>query len=222
MANKRWQSRKVSLIMTASLGKGFRMRMFGPVFGALLLAAVPVGAVAQDTSASSADAAELAEARAIIDVMFPPAQREQMFDKVLTDLTNQFRQSMPAEALNDPGLKAILDEFLASALARERPMMNRHLPEIMDSIAQAYVHEFSLAELKDIHAFALTPAGSHYLSRSSALIADPAVARVNTRIMAEAQALSRQMEDDLKAKIIAYLKAHPDVVKKLSAQAQSK
>jgi hypothetical protein len=196
--------------------------MLGPVFGALLLAAVPAGAVAQDTPASSADAAELAEARAIVDVMFPPAQREQMFDKVLTDLTSQFRQAMPAEALSDPGLKAILDEFLASALARERPMMNRHLPEIMDSIVQAYVHEFSLAELKDIHAFALTPSGSHYLSRSSALIADPAVARVNTRIMAEAQELSRQMGDELKAKILAYLKAHPDVAQKLSAQAQHK
>jgi len=86
----------------------------------------------------------------------------------------------------------------------------------------AYTREFSLAELKDIHAFAQTPAGTHYFSRTTAILGDPAVAEVNTEMMAEGQAMTQAKIAAFKPKLLDYLKAHPDVASKLQAESKSK
>jgi len=94
---------------------------------------------------------------------------------------------------------------------RQRAVMMKHLPIQMQAMATAYAREFSLAELKEIHAFAATPAGSHYLSQSLAIIGDPAVAKANTDEIAEIQTATQDLIPAFKEKAIAYLKAHPDV-----------
>jgi len=178
-----------------------------------VFAALPGSAMAQPAG----DPAELAEARAILAIMFPPAEREATFNKIGAALANQFRQSIPDAAFSDPGLKAIVDEALDKSIEVEKPVLARHLPGYFQAIENAYGREFSLAELKDIHAFALTPSGRHYLTRSSALISDPDFARENTQMMVDAQAATRDLVKELTAKMTAYLKAHPDVAGKIDA-----
>ena len=186
--------------------------------GGCILAAAPVGAIAQQAApAQSAEAAKLGEARGIIAIMFPPAQRLQVIEKMQSDLMSQMRPLLPANFMADPGLNSIMNDYIAEATARQRVVMQKHLPLMFDAMAVAYTHEFSLAELKDIHAFAQTASGTHYLSRSTAIIADPAVAKVNTAMFQDVHTTTQAMLPELKEKVIAYLKAHPDVAAKIEA-----
>lgn len=196
----------------------------GSFAAASLIVLAPASAAAAQAAppapATAGDAAKLAEAHAIIAVMFPPAERKRMMDKLLTQLSAQFSAGFPAAFMTDPGLKAIVDDFMARAHGRQLAVLQKHMPSIFEATAIAYTHEFSLAELKDIHAFAETPAGRHYLSRATALIGDPAVANANKALIVDAQALTKSMLPELKEKLVAYVKAHPDVAAKIAAKAK--
>mgnify|MGYP000495355862 CR=1 FL=1 len=183
---------------------------------ALLAAALPVAAQAQDATPTEAiDPAELAEARSIIEVMFPTAERDETFGNLIAQFSSQFRQAIPKDAMSDPGLQAILDGYLDGLPERLMPLVKTHLPKILDATAVAYTHEFSLDELQDIHAFAQTDAGRHYLTKSASLVGDPAVAAANTAYLAELQKLQAGMQQELGADIIAYLEANPEIAEKL-------
>jgi hypothetical protein len=194
-------------------------RILGAVAVACLAAAVPAGAVAQPrAAATAADPAKLTEAHAIIAIMFPPAQRLQMIQKMQDDMMAQMRPLLPASVMADPGLAAIMDEYIADAKVRQRGVMEKHIPLMFEAMASAYTREFSLAELKDIHAFAATPSGAHYLSRSTAIVGDPAVAKVNTAMFQDINAVTQAALPALKTKVTTYLKAHPDLAAKIEAE----
>ncbi len=182
----------------------------GAFLAASLIIAAPACAEGQ-----SDDAAKLREAQAIIQVIFPPAQREQMMDKILTTLGAQMRPAVLHDAMSDPGLKSIVDAYFDKVMTLERPVLQKHIPDMLEASAVAYTHEFSLAELKDIHAFAQTQSGRHYFARASAILSDPAVAKVNTAMALEGQATARSLMPEFKEKLVAYLKAHPDVAAKV-------
>lgn len=165
--------------------------------------------------ATAVDQARLTEAKAIIDIMFPPLQREQIMQKMVSDLITPFKSKFMANEISDPGLSALTKEAIDNVIQSERLLMNKHLPLMFDAMATAYTREFSLAELRDVHAFALSPAGGHYLKRSVAIIADPAVQKVNLDMMTESQGITKIVLKDFKTKLVAYLAAHPDVAKKL-------
>lgn len=200
-------------------------QLFGPVVAACLALSLPAAAGAAVQTAPSAqpdEAVKLAEANAIISIMFPPAERQKTFDKMMNDFTTPFRQNMPKALSSDPGLKAIFDEFIEKAMARQKPLLQKHLPEMFEAMAVAYTHEFSLSELKDVHAFAQTPAGRHYLSRSTALIGDPAVIKANAALIGDSQQMNAVMLTEFKTKLMAYLKAHPDIAAKLAEEEKAK
>lgn len=191
-----------------------------PILGALIVAAAPAWAAEKPPAAAAAEQpAKLGEAHAIIEVMFPPAEREKMVDKMLTDFTAPMRNSLSIPSISDPGLKAIFQDFFDQVLDQQRPLVQKHMPALLDAMAVAYTHEFSLAELKDIHAFALTPSGRHYFSHAATIVGDPAVAKVNLAMMTDAQEQSKAMIAGFKDKVVAYLKAHPDVAAKMQADA---
>lgn len=192
-------------------------RILAPVFSALLTISIPAAAAAQPAAqAQPVSPAKLAEAHAIIDIMFPPAQRGEMADKLMTEISDQMRPPMPPSLAADPGVRTIMNDYMTRVEEQEKPLLRRRLPDILDASAIAYTHEFSLAELKDVHAFAETPSGRHYLSRSTALLADPAVVKVNKSLVAEARATAESILPEFKEKLIAYFNAHPDVAKKVA------
>ena len=198
-------------------------KLVGPYLCTLLAISVPGAALAQPSAPPSAeDASELREAHAIIEIMFPPAERQKMIDKTLNDLAAPMRQNLPAMDVDDPGLKALFKEFMDQTFERQRPLMYKHMPNLLEAMAVAYTHEFSLAELKQIHAFALSPAGGHYLSRSTAIIGDPAVTKVYVAMIADANETSKATIAEFKAKLIAYFSDHPDAAAKVSAAAKTK
>lgn len=183
------------------------------------LGSLPASAPAQTASSVQAEQpAKLAQAHAIIEVMFPPAQRDRMVEEMVRNLSAPLRNNLQTPNFSDPGLNTLVQNFLEDVFKQQRPLLQKHLPEMLDAMALAYTHEFSLGELKEIHAFAGTPAGNHYLSRSTALLGDPAVSKANSDMIADAQALSKTMVAGFKDKVIAYLKAHPDVAAKLQGE----
>jgi hypothetical protein len=201
----------------------------GTILGIALAVGLPATAMATSAAALQPpgraqpdDAAKLAEARAIVQIISPPAEREKSLSTMLPKVAEQFRPKLPPEVTADPSLEAILDGASKDFMEQARPVLLKHLPDMVEAHAIAYTHEFSLAELKDIHAFAETPAGHHYLSRSAFLIADPAVAKANSAMIAEIQQLAEAQKAGLKDKLIAYFKAHPDLAKKLGASEQGK
>jgi len=188
-------------------------RIWQPVFGALLAAALPAAAAAQDN-----DAAELAEARAIVAVIYPPAERDAMMRTMLEQFAGQLKQSVPLDiaAFGDPGLSAIVEKFQDNVVGLVMPTVQAHLPKIIEATAVAYTHEFDLAELRDIHAFAETPAGRRYLSRQTALVGDPAVAEVNTAYLRDIQLLAAAKQAEFREELLAYFAKHPEVARKVA------
>jgi hypothetical protein len=186
---------------------------------AALCVAVPTPAAAQAAAPTQTpDANELAEARAIIEIMFPPSQRQQMIKKMMEDILAPMRASLPKGALDEPGLKAIMDEHLTKMQARSLKLFQKHMPALFEAMVTAYTREFSLAELKEVHAFARSPAGTHYLSKSTAMVGDPAMVQVNTAMFADSRVLSQEMLPKLKQDIMDYLIAHPELAQKLAAE----
>ena len=199
-------------------------KLLGPVLGAVLIAWAPASEAAAlpDSATQADDAAKLAESHAIINIMFPPATRAQMMDKMMADLTAPIRQNLPIDGITDPGLKALFKEYMDNLFAAERPVIIRHLPAMTDAMAVAYSHQFSLGELKDIHAFALSPSGGDYFSHVMAVVGDPAVMKVNADMIADAQKAAKDSVGGFKDKLVAYIKAHPDTAAQLQSFGQAK
>jgi hypothetical protein len=198
-------------------------KILNAFFSATLIASMPAAAAAQAQPAAAAqpdDPAKLAEANAIVNTIFPPQNRQQMVKNLLNQFTAQLQTSIPTgfESLHDAGLNAIMDKFRASIPDAVAPVAEAHMPQIIGAMASAYTHEFSLAELKDIRAFAQTPAGAHYLSKSTQLMGDPAIAAANKAYLTDVVTVAKSKQAELKSEVLAYLKAHPDLQKKIEAQ----
>ncbi|WP_114226428.1 MULTISPECIES: hypothetical protein [Sphingomonas] len=184
---------------------------------ALLAVAAPAALHAQPASVAVApdDAARRTEAHAIIEVMFPPATREATMQKMMDTLTATMLQTFKLPTVDDPGLKAMFDRFIASARAEAAANARANFPKSLAAMEGAYARAFTLAELKNIHAFALTPAGSHYLQRSLELVSDPEVQAVAKEAVEQGRARSQVKVAQFKAEVLAYLNAHPDVAAKI-------
>lgn len=184
---------------------------------AFLLGAFQVPVSAAEAPASPTASPEaLSLAQEIVDSAFPPERRQATIESLMQTLLTQMRPSVPFDGITDPGLIQILNEYMNSLPQVLRPATAAFLPKQMNAIKQAYARMFSLAQLKDIAAFARTPSGRAYLQRSPEVLSDPAMAAVNTQYFSEAQRLSKAAARDLATKVTAYLELHPDVAKSMS------
>ena len=186
---------------------------------ALLAQASPALAQA-DISLEGVPADELAVANDIILVMFPLDEREEIFRGMMQQVANQFAAgAMNSPVFEDPGLRAIMEEFLAGLPNRLMPIVNRHMPSMLKATTVAYANEFTLQELQSIHAFAQTEAGAHYFRKSTSLLSDPAVAKANAAYFSEIQGQQEAIRKEIETSVIKYLSANPEAVKRLQRNA---
>lgn len=153
-------------------------------------------------------------ARSIVSISFPPERRQEMMDKVMGAVLQQMRAGMNLDSITDPGLRKILSDYLTSVPDLLRPATTAFLPKQMEAIATAYARMFTLQQLKDIEAFARTPSGMAFLQRNTEVLSDPAVAAVNSSYFREATEISERSSAQLKERVVAYIKAHPDALPK--------
>ncbi len=188
-------------------------------------------AAAQDHGAPAAAAtgalvpneASLKLSREIIAVAWPEDQRMVMMRRMQDAILAPMKANMqlPPE-LNDPGLHKILQDYIDNVPETMAPVMAQHMPALFEAMAHAYARNFSLPELEQILAFAHTPAGGKFFSRSSTLLQDPDVAAANGVMMRAAQQATMQSLGEMQGKISDYFKAHPEVATKMKEQATKK
>lgn len=173
-----------------------------------------------DTADKTLDPVALAQAREIVDTILPPDKRSDQLATMMRAIADQMRGSIAIPA-SDEGLRQIMDNYLAKTLDRIRPITDRFLPKQSEAMAEAYVREFSSDELAQIGQFAKTPAGRHYLSRSTAMVSDPAVAAANRVYFMEAQQEARAGVAELQQTVFDYIAKHPEITKKMVKQYQA-
>lgn len=187
--------------------------------GAMLALGLPTAATAEPAplAAPAPDyAARRAEARAIIAVMFPPATREATVQRMIATLQDSMLQSMKLPETDDPGIKAFFADIIRKAQALSAESARASFPKTLEAMEGAYARNFTLAQLKDVHAFASTPSGALYLQRSLDLVSDPEIKAATVASLTESQAKMRVLLDQARADFIAYLRAHPEAAAKLS------
>lgn len=181
----------------------------------VLLSALPAAARAQ-TEAYVPPADELAEASVIIEAMFPPDKREQILLDLAGAVANQAAAGMmTGQIFEEPGIKAIMDAYLADLPTNFRPLFAKHMPRIFEATAVAYTREFTLEELRDISAFARTPSGQRYFISLQKFQSDPAVAAANQAMFADLAPLQQAAGARLRKQIEEYLIANPAVIDRL-------
>ena len=142
-------------------------------------------------------------ANQIVETMIPADQGETIMRQMMTAVMAQMDGSWSAD-ISDPGMQAILDRRKKQLPDLFMPLIKKHLPSLKAAIACAYTHEFSVEELREVGAFAASPSGKHYLSRSAAILSDPAVAESNRAYFAEAKVLLDEFAEDIAADVTAY------------------
>ena len=185
----------------------------------LLAGASPAFAQAE-ISVEGVPADELAIADKIILVMFPLDKRDEIFRDMMQQVAAQFTEgAMSAPVFEEPGIRAIMQDYMSGLPDRLMPIVKRHMPSMMKATAVAYTNEFTLEELEAIYAFAQTEPGAHYFRKVSSLLSDPAVAKANSAYFAEIQGQQAEITGQMKAKLLEYLAANPDVVERLQKRA---
>lgn len=183
-----------------------------------LSAPVTSARAAQETAAPGAegnaaqaveDGARIAVAREIVAIAWPAETRNATMKRLLSAFTDQFKGSMDLDSIEDEGLRTIVVDFLDSIPDILKPAVEDFLPDQMEAIAGAYARLYSRPELEDILAFARTPSGQAFLSRSTEVMSDPAVAAANTAYFKQVHALSQKAAADLQARIEAYANLQP-------------
>lgn len=144
-------------------------------------------------------------ARGIVNAALPPELTDQMMRRLLTSMGNQMKESwMQDDDLSDPGMIEIRDRYMAKMPNRVVSISSKHMPAIREAMACAYTHAYEIEELRQVNAFAQSPAGSHFLSTSMNTVSDPAVAKANQDYLRDAKVLMDAMAQDLATEISEY------------------
>lgn len=169
-------------------------------------------------AAAPLNPADMQVARDIIAIAMPPEQRVAMMQGFSNTLLGAMSANIRSQiAVDDPGLNHIIDTMLAQVPERMKPVYERNIPVLAETMARAYVRHFSSEDLHAILAFARTPAGQHYLSRSLTVAQDPEIVEVYKTMNRDGMILGQNLSRDYAGEISAYLKAHPDVAEKIAA-----
>lgn len=174
-----------------------------------LTAPAPTAPAQTATAASEAESGKLAIAREIVANGFPVDQREEMFGRAMDAMLAQVRATMFASLKNDPGAEKLVNDHVNDFIVEGKSVLSRHIPGMMDAVAVAYSHEFSLSELQDLRSFSATPTGRHFFLRNSAILSDPSFRAANEAYMRELMPPMERMRSELTIALMRYFAEHP-------------
>jgi hypothetical protein len=161
---------------------------------------------------SEPEPARLALAREVVDFGYPPKARKAMFDDVMDTMMVQAKGSMfknADPALNDPGVRNIIDRHLNNAMLEIKVNIDEFSPKLFEAYAKAFARNYTLDELKELRTFFATSTGSKLLIQQTKMLSDPDVAFANTEYMTKTFALMPKMQKELSAELIEYFKKNP-------------
>lgn len=179
------------------------------------IASADTDTVPPTASTAPLDPEWLKIAEEIIAISYPVEKRAAMYSGMMDAMADQMRAPV-LDRFNDRGLRQIVDSYMNGMTARNMPIVERHLPSLMDSYARGYAQEFSLAELLEIRSFVHTPAGARFLMRNAGLLKNADVASANQAFISDIMKAMPAEQQALKDQITTYLAKHPEVAKKVS------
>ena len=148
------------------------------LFSSVLLATASMLSAATPQSAPPAPAAEPA----------PPSVERQQLARQYVQLTatadqfvDLFRAGMSKgisgklDEVEDEESKAEARTEMAHFMSLAEPKLRERIPNLTEAYAQVYAREFSAEELRQMLAFAQSPAGGHFLKSRVKLELDPAI-----------------------------------------------
>lgn len=153
------------------------MKTFAFLTAAAIAVSTPSLAWAQDENLQLS-ATQMALAREVIDLGFPPETRMDTMVGVADQLIGQLMASNPS-LKTDPKLRAVMDRFRQRVVAVTRETLAVHIDGMMEAMAQAYAESFTAGELAALHAFVSTPEGRGMLTRMSDINSHPTYAAAN-------------------------------------------
>ncbi|QFT77800.1 DUF2059 domain-containing protein [Erythrobacter sp. THAF29] len=148
----------------------------------------PARIAASETSQQSEpiDPAMLALATQIVEIGYPKESREALFHGPMDQTIVQLRKSLgPYLPSDDPEAIKILDDWIDKYTAESKVILAKHIPAIMDGMAEAYASLFSEEELRDILAFVETPSGKQFFDLMPQVMGEPGFADANQAYMDE-------------------------------------
>jgi len=120
---------------------------------------------------------------------------DQFVDTMRSAIAAGLSDSLGADA--DEGTKAESAKSMKRFLVLYEPKLRERMPNLLEAYAQVYAREFSADELREMVAFAQSPAGHHYLSRRLALELDPAVLLQEQGFQNDALPILRQIQKEM-------------------------
>lgn len=138
-------------------------------------------------------------------MILPEDRRETMMRAIMTSTNASMKDGidkmLAGQKLNEKQ-RSILSGFMERYTQESQDVVIAFLPELLDAMAKAYARQFSMQQLNDLKAFFSTPTGRIYMERSPAIMADPDVAAVQSRMMqmtmGRLPAAMKEMSDEMK------------------------
>lgn len=161
---------------------------------AALAPAIPATGQSSTPAAQAApapDPARLQASRALLDVLMPPATREQMIQGMMAPMLANIQRAIAdnpqfAQTIgSDPEVKALFDAFMGKQLSRTTEMLRAGLPGMVEAMIRAYARRFDVAQLTELRRFFESPAGQTYMRESMTIMGDPDVAAWQRTLMSQ-------------------------------------
>ena len=127
------------------------------------------------------DAARVASAKGLMDVIMPPAKREAMIDGMMrgmmTNITQMMTNSpeMTAAFGGDEHVSEIFDKFMKRQQESSIKMLKDNFPGMMNAMTNAYARRFTTTQLSEMRVFFETPTGQIYVDQAATIMNDPDV-----------------------------------------------
>ncbi|MFL0356712.1 DUF2059 domain-containing protein [Erythrobacter sp. GH1-10] len=130
--------------------------------------------------AADIDPAMMQLAAQIVDAGYPEETREALFFASMDQTIAQMRTSLgPYLPSDDPEAVKILDDWIEKYTEESKSILRKHIPSIMDGMAEAYAELFTEEELRDILAFVETPSGKQFFDLMPQVIGSASFAEAN-------------------------------------------
>ncbi|QLC24954.1 DUF2059 domain-containing protein [Parasphingopyxis algicola] len=170
------------------------------------LLSTPASVAAQTPPAPAAaealDPDRLEKARELLDLVMPPAQRNQMILAMLEPTMTNIEQGLMQsprfmEAMQeDPEAQQRFLAFLQQQRVETGELMVATLPGLVEAMTRAYARRFTVRQLRDMIDFFERNTGRAYLAEAATIMADPDIAAWQRNTMARAMTM---MDDDIEA-----------------------
>jgi hypothetical protein len=132
---------------------------------------------AQESSISSEDD-RMPLARQLVALILPNVGQDAMEGLKMGVLSH-------LDTVDDPAMRTKLEADIEASMVVAAPIMGRHMAAMTEAYAQAYAGQYDGEELRQIIAFAGTPAGKHFLTQNIPLDTDPGVLAEQDKLMAD-------------------------------------